>query len=150
MLPDTFLFAPGATDHAGRAARAPVPRAPGGARRSRAAPGSSHRVQTVLDRLAALVVEPAPVLADQLAHQQAQHILGQTHAQQVALIALLQFGQNGLIAVTAVATHQRRAARAQFVQKLPQPRFGVRRRVLFAGADLHIEHQPQIAHPVGV
>jgi hypothetical protein len=54
-----------------------------------------------------------------------------------------------LVSIAAAPPHQRRAACAQLIEQFGQAFFGVPRAMLFAAAHFHIEHQAQVANPVG-
>jgi len=79
------------------------------------------------------------------------HVGRLAQPQQVRHAAALQLQQHRLVAVARVAARQRRATLGtQLIEQPSQRRPRVPAGVLLARAHLHIEHQPQVAHPEGV
>ena len=108
------------------------------------------QLQLGLHHLAALTVWSAPVLAGELLGHQALHVLCLAQSQQVGLLALFQRQQDAFVAVAGVTAHQRRASVAEFVEQSAQRPLGVSAAVLLSRAELHIEHQAQVADQEGV
>ena len=102
--------------------------------------GPAAQADLVLDRLPALagLTRAAPILAPEQPLDQALDVGRLAQPQQVRQPALLAHIDDVLVAIAAIAAHQRRCALAQLVEQPHQRRLCMPRRVLLARGEHRI------------